>query len=332
MKQFWFSLADQLEAGRAVFIALVVDHTAGSPGTRGARLWLSESGEQFGTIGGGVMEYQLLETAEAVLRTKEFIPVVKTLHHHTTNTGEESGLICAGQQTNLYYLCHSAQDRAIVQQIREHLTREMPASLTIQTTGLRLEAGLPNLHQSPIQLVYDGEDWLYQEHLFNRRRIAILGGGHCALALAQIMQGLGYEVLVFETRPAIATLTTFPAGVQVKLVPDFQTAGSAIPFPELTCVAVLTTSFRSDIEALLGVLGRPFPFVGVMGSRSKLARIFDELRQAQIQEEQLAALYAPIGLPMDSHTPAEIAVSIAAQILQTRTRQQFLNEELILFR
>jgi xanthine dehydrogenase accessory factor len=318
MKLFWYSLANQLEAGQAVFIALVVDHTAGSPGTRGARLWLSESGEQFGTIGGGVMEYQLLETAKAVLRQKEFIAEVKTLHHYANPTGEESGLICSGSQTNLYYRCHAAQDRAMVQQIREHLRREIPASLTIQTTGLRLEPGLPNLHQSPIQLVYDGEDWFYQEQLFNRRRIAILGGGHCALALAQIMQGLDYEVSVFETRPAIATLTALPTGVQVKLVPDFQTAGSAIPFPELTCVAVLTTSFRTDVEALLGVLGRPFPFIGVMGSRSKLARIFDELRQAQVQEAHLNALYAPIGLPMDSHTPAEIAVSIAAQILQVR--------------
>ncbi len=91
-----------------------------------------------------------------------------------------------------------------------------------------------------------------------------------------------------------------------------------IPFPNLTCVVVMTTDFPSDVRALLGVVSVPFPFIGVMGSSAKIAQIFQELRQAGVSETVLSRLYAPVGLPIGSHTPEEIAISVAAQILQER--------------
>jgi xanthine dehydrogenase accessory factor len=80
----------------------------------------------------------------------------------------------------------------------------------------------------------------------------------------------------------------------------------------------MTTDFASDIRALLGIVFLPFPFISVMGSRAKIATIFGQLQQAGVSESLLSCLYAPVGLPIGSHTPEEIAISIAAQILQER--------------
>ncbi len=82
----------------------------------------------------------------------------------------------------------------------------------------------------------------------------------------------------------------------------------------------MTSDFPSDVAALSGVVGRLFPFVGVMGSPVKLKAIFDRLREQGFTDDQLDRLQAPVGLPIGSSTPEEIAVSVAAQILQQRDR------------
>jgi xanthine dehydrogenase accessory factor len=132
------------------------------------------------------------------------------------------------------------------------------------------------------------------------------------------MSQLDYEVLVFDTRQEVSTLTQNTYAHSVKVVEDYQEVGALIPFPQLTCVLVMTTDFASDIRALLGIVFLPFPFISVMGSRAKIATIFGQLQQAGVSESLLSCLYAPVGLPIGSHTPEEIAISIAAQILQER--------------
>ncbi len=111
---FWRDVAGRLAAGESVFLALVAENTRHSPGTAGARMLLSSNGERAGTIGGGIMEYQLLERAAEILRGGELEPEIRTLHHQRAAAGELSGMICAGSQTNLYLLCRPERDLATV--------------------------------------------------------------------------------------------------------------------------------------------------------------------------------------------------------------------------
>ena len=104
------------------------------------------------------------------------------------------------------------------------------------------------------------------------------------------------------------------------MVDDYAEAGARIRQPEWTHVVVMSADVDSDIRGLLGVAEGPFPYIGVMGAPAKLARIRSALKQAGIGEEAIARLYGPIGLPMTSNTSEEIAVSVAAQILQERER------------
>ena len=318
IEKFWTKLLQKLSKNQQVFLALVVHHTNGSPGTTGAKLWVAETGKTYGTIGGGIMEYKLIDRAKEILQQENFQPEIQTLYHRTSGSGEKSGMICSGSQTNLYYLCHPSKDIEVIEKVVSLLEKDISGSLSIDTSGISVEEKPVNLAQPAIQLIQESGRWKYEEQLLNRKRIAILGGGHCSLALSRVMSQLDYEVLIFDTRHEVSTLTQNTYARSVKIVEDYQAAGAVIPFPQLTYVVVMTTDFPSDIRALLGVVSLPFPFIGVMGSRAKIATIFEQLQQAGISQSLLSQLYAPVGLPIGSHTPEEIAISIAAQILQEK--------------
>ena len=320
-QHFWDTLLQYLKANQKVFLALVAHHSPGSPGTTGAKLGISETGEIFGTIGGGIMEYQLIERAKKLLTEAEFQPEIQTLYHRATGDGKKSGLICSGSQTNIYYLCCPTPDRDTVKAVVAALEQDSVACLVIEATGISVQTqdvNLAQLAQPSIQLIQTSGKWQYKEQLLHRKRIAIIGGGHCSLALSRVMAQLDYVVQVFETRSTVATLSQNHYARSVIVIDDYQTVGARIPWPEITCVVVMTTNFMADIRALLGILSFPFPFIGIMGSQAKIATIFDHLRQAGTSESTLSHLYAPVGLQIGSHTPEEIAISIAAQIIQER--------------
>jgi xanthine/CO dehydrogenase XdhC/CoxF family maturation factor len=162
----------------------------------------------------------------------------------------------------------------------------------------------------------------YREPLQNPRRIAIFGGGHCGQALARQMSLVGYDALLLETRAAVlpADAAALGAGVVVRVVNDFREAAATVPRPEQTVAVVMTTDFPNDVRALEGALRQPFPFLGVMGSPAKITEIRARLPALGFSETDLERLVAPVGLPIGSRTPPEIAVSVAAQILAVRDK------------
>jgi xanthine dehydrogenase accessory factor len=320
MNRFWSNLVAELKNNHLTFLALVASHISSSPGTTGAKMFISETGEMNGTIGGGLMEKKLIERVKEILQKKQqFKPEIQTLYHRNSASGEKSGMICSGSQTNLYYLCQPSKDKEAIAKIVSVIERDIPASLLIDPSGMSVQEKVLDFTQPQIKLTRESGEWRYEEQLLNRKRIAIFGGGHCSLALSRVMSQLDYDVQFFDTRHEVSTLTQNSYARSLQIVENYQEAGALIPFPQLTCVVVMTTDFVSDLNALLGVVSLPFPFIGVMGSSAKIAAIFEQLQQAGVNESVLSRLYAPVGLPINSHIPEEIAISIAGQILQQRT-------------
>lgn len=310
---FWRTLAEHLHTGQPAFVGLVADHTRHSPGTRGAQIFVKPNGLQVGTIGGGAMEAALLERAQLSLQS-DARQTTRVLHHSEDAPGDRSGLICAGKQTMVYFVADPAD--------AEIFERFADASDADEEVELAIENGHPDIRPRvvgtapPIEL--RGE--VYAEHAVNRRRVAIVGGGHCGLALSRVMSQLGYHVTNFEVRPDVFTFTQNCFAHERVVVDDYVDAAPRVRFPSLTHFVVMTADVVSDTRAIVGSVGLAFPYKGVMGSASKIARIRALLDSMGVEEGQLGALYAPIGLQMTSNTPEEIAISIAAQILQERER------------
>ena len=229
-------------------------------------------------------------------------------------------MVCEGSQTNVFCVLAGDRDRAAVAAIAAAVREDRPAWMAIDADGLRLMERDADLSRLPFALTGEGERWRYEEDLLGRRRLAVIGGGHCAVALAEAMARLGYRTQIFDTRTEVVTHDRAAAVGTVTHVADYAEAGPLIAWPDLTAVVVMTADYLTDVRALLGTAGLPFPFVGLMGGRRKVARIFAKLREEGMAQEALDQVHAPVGLDIGSDTPEEIAVSVAAQILRERNR------------
>lgn len=155
--------------------------------------------------------------------------------------------------------------------------------------------------------------------------IAVFGAGHVAQALIPLLTTLSCRVLCFDPRPEwIARLPIHPslhAQVQENLVAQVE------HLPEQTFLLSLTMGHAHDRPILQAALERwqrnprAFAFLGVMGSPAKAAKLRQELKQAGCDPELVARLSCPVGLPLGTNAPPEIAISIAAQLLQVRDQQ-----------
>ncbi|WP_158542614.1 XdhC family protein [Lujinxingia litoralis] len=319
----WRWVLTRLEANHPVHLTHVAWHSRHSPGTTGATLAVDPRGDTAGTIGGGVMEGELIARAAATLEAwvksgAARVEVRELEHRRKASRGERSGLFCAGRQTNLSYVLGPAKIGE-VRRILALLDADAPGTVVVGPGGLTLDeerpAALP-----PLSFEQQGAGFELRAQLLNVKRVAILGGGHCGLALSRVMAQLGYTVTIFDTRADVFTLQQNDFATHKIVVEDYAEAGALIRQPEWTHVVVMSANVDDDIRGLLGVVRGPFPYVGVMGAPAKLTRIRGALREADVAQEAIDRLYAPIGLPMTSNTPEEIAISVAAEILRERER------------
>jgi xanthine dehydrogenase accessory factor len=148
-------------------------------------------------------------------------------------------------------------------------------------------------------------------------RLLIFGAGHVGAALARIAPGLGFHVTVVDDRPR--ELRALPEAVEpVQAAADFE--GSLPEVPAGAFVAILTRCHRTDLRAVRHVLQGETAYVGLIGSRRKVATLKERALEAGVPAAALASLKAPIGLSIGAETPEEIAVSIAAEMIAVRRR------------
>lgn len=319
MTGFWSTACALLGAGERLFVTLVVDHSRHSPGTRGARLLLSQSGQVHGTVGGGVMEKELLEEGASLLAQGWDGHRLEDLYHRRRAPGRRSGMICAGRQRHLSLVLRPERDLEPLQQVLRRQQEDRAGLLTWSPQrGLALEEGAPDRAQPPQRVVQRHGQPLYQEQLLELRRLVIFGGGHCGLALSRLMRSLGYVVTVAEVRASLPMLRDNEAARHKLVVPGYAQAAALVSHPEVTCAVVMTADFPSDTQALLGALAQPFVFVGLMGAPAKIKAIGEALTELGVSPQDQARITAPVGLPIGSSTPEEIAVSVAAQLIQLR--------------
>lgn len=151
-------------------------------------------------------------------------------------------------------------------------------------------------------------------------RLILCGGGHVSLELAHVAARLDFEVIVIDDREEFANPGRFPMAAQVLCMP-FPAALDALGSRESDYFAILTRGHAFDRECLEQILRGRYAYVGMIGSRTKVAALRAALEGAGIPRETLEGVHAPIGLPLGGQTPAEIAVSIAAQLVQVRARR-----------
>jgi xanthine dehydrogenase accessory factor len=149
-------------------------------------------------------------------------------------------------------------------------------------------------------------------------RMVILGGGHIALALTKMAKLTDFYVTVFDDRPMFANPGRFPEADEV-ICDDFSRVMERVNVRSSDYVVIVTRGHKHDTECLEGVLSGARPaYTGMIGSRRRVDIVLKQLADAGYAQEQLDGVHTPIGLKIAAVTPAEISVSILAEIIQVK--------------
>jgi xanthine dehydrogenase accessory factor len=150
-------------------------------------------------------------------------------------------------------------------------------------------------------------------------RLIIAGAGYVAQALTKLAQRLDFRIVVVDDRRDLADPQAFGENVQLAFGDIPQTIQDLEP-DEASWIVIVTRGHHLDKNALQAALGSRASYIGMIGSPSKVRRIFKELLKDGIARERLAQVHAPIGLDLGAETPDEIALSIAAEMLMVRKK------------
>jgi len=143
----------------------------------------------------------------------------------------------------------------------------------------------------------------------------IVGGGHIALPLAQMASMCDFAVTVLDDRPSFANKERFPSAARIIAAPLRETVRD-LPLDQDSFIVLVTRGHSHDVECLLEVLDRPVGYIGMIGSQRRVDAVFELLENEMgIDPLKFDRVYAPIGIAIGAHTPAEIAICIMAEVI-----------------
>jgi len=307
----WTLAAAALRAGQPAALLCVVRSAGSSPGRQGFKMTVTAEAVA-GSIGGGIMEHKWVELARQRLRAGDYAPLLRPQIHRREAPADRSGMMCAGEQEVLLWPLRPVDLLTVAAIETAQQTLSGGAWDVSAAAGLRLAREAPAGFYS----YQPGPAWHYCEQLGFRDQLTIVGGGHVSLALSQLASNLEFEITVLDDRADLPTLDANYFAHYRQRIASYETLAVA-PGPR-RYVVVMTVGYRTDAVALRQLLGRNYAYLGVMGSTTKVAELRRLLAEEGFEAADLARLRGPIGVPINSRTPEEIAVSIAAELIAVR--------------
>jgi xanthine dehydrogenase accessory factor len=305
--------------GTPVAIATVVGTERSAPRDPGAALVVSAEGQVAGSVTGGCVEPAVYGEAREVLAGGA--PRLKT-YGIADDEAFEVGLPCGGT----VQIFVDRLDPELVAPIADAVREERPIALEIRITGE--DAGAKRLvgpeDEGPAAellargetgIVDTPEGQLFVSSFAPRPNMYVFGAIDHAAALATIGRYLGFRVTVCDARSKFVTPERFP-DVDELVVEWPDKFLERAPVDERTAICVLTHDHKFDVPALKVALRSPAGYIGAMGARRTNAERAERLRAEGVTDEELARIHAPIGLKIGSRSPEEVAVAIAAEIVQ----------------
>jgi len=166
-------------------------------------------------------------------------------------------------------------------------------------------------------LICGGNMQVYIEPLESTPHLYVIGAGHVGFHLAKLAQTIGFKIHVLDDREKFASRERFPDAdeVTVDSIPDW--LHKAV-IPSNAYVVIVTRGHTHDLDALRSLAARDLRYLGLIGSKAKVKRIYDALLLEGMPPEYLQTVHAPVGLDIGAISPEEIAVSILAELIAVR--------------
>lgn len=315
----WEFINEKIRQNIDVYLITVAETIGSSPGKVGFKMAVAADGSLYGSIGGGIMEYQLVELARKELKSKSGISFIKRQVHSHDAEKDKSGMICSGEQTQIFNFLSKANVDD-VKNIIELIENNKPGKIILTNTGIDIYTGESHLNAIDIEFQKNDNAFRYSEPIGIKDTVYIFGAGHISVPLSQILNLLDFRVEVFDNRPG---LSTFESNIWAhkKQLADYKQVSSLVPENNRSYVVIMTFGHKFDEIVLKQLINKKVKYIGMIGSKSKVKTIFDSLMAEGYSKENVERVCSPIGLPIGGQTPAEIAVSIAAQIVEWRNKR-----------
>ncbi len=344
MEFSWETLKNALsENAGGVAICTIIDKHGSVPRGIGTRMLVQADGSIEGTIGGGIGEHEIITRACQAIHKTESLVVKTSL---AGEQGLDSPAICGGWfQTLINYW--STNDIILAEKITLTLGNGDPVTLLEIVnssdpdcpTGAKLvvdpksrrslaESGMPDTGGKLVSA------WLTEQKtgilqlcgckvlvtpLAPPPRMVIFGAGHLAIPLVEMASWCGFDITVIDDRQEFSCSARFPRARKVLVAPMENIRGFELS-SVTTYFILITREHRHDDMLLRQLLGTPYAYLGMIGSRRRTTKVKERLINDGFPADEVHAVHAPIGLEIGAQTPEEIAISIMAEVIAVKNR------------
>ena len=333
--------------GKQTALATVVHVEGSSYRKEGARMLIAEDGELTGAISGGCLEGDALRKALFVMQEKKAkLVVYDTSNEDDVEVGFQLG--CNGIIQVLIEPINTDEPSHPISILKEALTTrhyamvvtvfslnrnisQVGTCLLLKEDGTIIKTisdeslvnivindvrtGLAQKESSIKNYIFqEGELTAFINLIKPQITLVIVGAGNDAMPLVKIGELLGWKVLVVDGRPNYANTKRFSSGCQV-IVSKPEQIFSEIDIDDQTVFVLMTHNYNYDLAMLRELIMRNVRYIGVLGSRGKMARMIDEIKNEGLEiDKEMHKIFGPVGLDVGAETPEEIALSIIAEI------------------
>lgn len=340
-------IAEELAAGKRLVVATVVSRTGSGPRDPGTMMVVAENGRTCGTVGGGLLEAQTLEAAKSAWRNGRARLLPFDLNARDLS---DSAMVCGGRVEilidvlsggnpdhvrifkKLAEALHSGTGVYLVTSILEGAGQEVHAGrgLLIGNDFDCADLSEPFRDAAQVKqrvqaekpaLLHEGTARCLIQPVTPPGRVFIAGAGHVGQALAAVCAITGFQTVVIDSRPEYADAVRFPAFVEIKRIDHYAHALRGFIVRASDAIVIATHSHLSDRDVLATALMTQAGYIGMIASRRKRDIIYTSLVEQRFTKEDFARVHSPVGLDIGAQTPAEIAVSIAAELIAVRNQK-----------
>ena len=344
MEDIYSEIVKALEKKEKVALATLITRVGSAPRAVGAKYLIKGDGTSLGSIGGGCVEAEVWQKAQKVMEEAKG----EILHFDLTSEQlAEGGLICGGNIDifleplnedflNVYQEVSRIKQKggsailATLVSVDGDFPKGEGSKALIKPSGEKvgfllggvelekkiLREGEAQLKEKkPKVLVFRHEDRKMEvllEPVFSEPTIYIFGGGHISEQLAPLAKKVHFKVVVVDDREMFANRERFPEADEV-IVSEFEKCFDQLNIDDSSYIIIVTRGHLYDGFVLEQAVKTNARYIGMIGSKKKIKTLYEILVKEGVSKETLNRVHAPIGLDINSETPEEIAVSIAAQ-------------------
>ena len=347
MKEIYQKIPELIEDNEVAAYCTVVETSGSTPQKPGSKLLILPDLRNVGTLGGGCVEAEARRQAIGLMQGG----VSRLLEFQLdSDYGWDDGLICGGNMKIFIDLPTSHDEASMFIRLQELNNENVPLvfATVIKSEIDDVQVGMKkifatngeqigSLGNSELELELkdelievleenspdvfqwrDGSVSVFLDPMQPHPTLLIAGAGHVGQALCHLGSWLDFNVVIVDDRADFASEERLPEAKQI-IIGDIAKELQKYPIDRLTYVVIVTRGHHHDEAALHSVVESDASYIGLIGSRRKVKLIFDDLIELGVSEDDLARVYSPIGLDINSKTVPEIAVSIAAQLIQIRS-------------